>query len=553
MRTILAYFKPWRWRLMATTSLGVAQVIVLLPIPFLLRYAFDTIIPSRNTLALVGIGGAMITLQCASALIAVRARTASLRIVKRVIRELRGAMLARWYEQPRRRYSAIEPAAMHDRIVHDIERVDVMVNAFVSLVFPAAILVLGVGTILLWLSPLLTFATVALVPVAMLVSHRIRRRMRVAAKTFIQTFESFSRGMWVAFESTDLTNIEAASSRQLVKHAATMDAVHDDGYRVAWTASAVTNTHNALTMVIGGVILVVGGLLLARGSLSLGDLLSFYGALALLRSSGNMALAALPQIMEGRAAAERLDAAMQDTITPEYTGTQAVALNGGVSLEDVVFGYDERRLLQDVDLALAAGDVVGISGDSGAGKTTIAMLMLGLYRPARGTVAFDGRPLADLDVGHVRRQIGMMPQDPLILPDSVLNNITFGLADDVEDRAARVAEAAALADLDEFVTALPQGYDTVLGTRGINLSGGQRQRIALARALVKRPRLLVLDEPTNHLGTSTITRVLDALDRWPSPPTVLIISHDPELLGHLPKVVHLSNGKLAIKRELARA
>jgi ABC-type multidrug transport system fused ATPase/permease subunit len=155
-------------------------------------------------------------------------------------------------------------------------------------------------------------------------------------------------------------------------------------------------------------------------------------------------------------------------------------------------------------------------------------------------------------MGLVRRQIGMMPQDPLILPDTVLNNVAFGLSDDVADRAARVSEAAACADLDDFVRTLPAGYDTVLGTRGINLSGGQRQRIALARALVKRPRVLILDEPTNHLGTSTITRVLAAIARWPLPPTVLVISHDPELLEHLPTVLHLSNGKLIERRALAR-
>jgi ABC-type multidrug transport system fused ATPase/permease subunit len=553
MRTIVAYLRPWRWRLLGTTTLSVAQVVVLLPIPFLLQYAFDAAIPGGRTRALFGVGAAMIALPIVSAIIAVRARTVSLRIVKRAIREMRAALLAKWYERPRRSYTAVEPAVLHDRIVHDIERVDVMVNAFVSLVFPAAALVLGVGAILLWLSPVLTATTVALVPVAILVSHRIRRRLRRATRVFVQTFEAFSRGMWLALESTDLTNIEAASARQLERHSRTMDEVHHVGYRVAWTVSAVTNTHNALTMGIGGVILVVGGLLLSRGTLSLGELLSFYGALALLRSSGNMALGALPQIMEGRAAAERLDAAMEETVTPEYSGSTRLELTGAVALERVAFGYDGRLLFEGVDFSLPSGAVVGISGDSGTGKTTIAMLILGLYRPANGRVVFDGHPLEELDVGSVRRQIGMMPQDPLILPDTVVNNITFGLADATEDQEKRVAEAAALAGLDDFVPSLPQGYETVLGTRGINLSGGQRQRIAVARALVKRPRLLVLDEPTNHLGTATITRMLDAVARWPLPPSVLIISHDPDLLAHLPTVMHLSNGRLTDKRVLARA
>jgi len=285
--------------------------------------------------------------------------------------------------------------------------------------------------------------------------------------------------------------------------------------------------------------------MLTRGLLTLGDLLSFYGALALLRSSGNLALAALPQIIEGRAAAERVDAALAESRAPEYTGTRQVVVRGDVRLDGVVFGYDARRILRGLTLHVAPGERLGVSGDSGAGKTTISMLLAGLYRPEAGTIAFDGTSIAEIDLGHLRRQIGMMPQDPLILGETVLANITFGLDDPAAaERDGRLAEAVAIADVDEFVRALPDGYQTVLGSRGVNLSGGQRQRLALARALVKRPRLLIMDEPTNHLGTATVRRVLDALRVWPAPPTVIAISHDPDLLSMLPRVVHLSDGVL---------
>jgi ABC-type bacteriocin/lantibiotic exporter with double-glycine peptidase domain len=287
--------------------------------------------------------------------------------------------------------------------------------------------------------------------------------------------------------------------------------------------------------------------------LTLGDLLSFYGALALLRSSGNMALAAAPLIIEGRAAAERIDAAVADAIEPEYRGTRVARVTGDVVFDRVVFGYGSRPLLTGVNLRLQPGDVVGISGESGAGKTTIAMLLVGLYRPLQGTIALDDIPLAELDLMSVRRQIGTMPQDPLILHDTVRANLTYGLDDSAEaERDGRLGEAMAIAEVDEFIAGLPEGADTVLGTRGVNLSGGQRQRLALARALVKRPRLIVMDEPTNHLGTSTVTRVIARLAEWPAPPTILIISHDPELLSELPQVLHLSDGVLSPRARPAR-
>lgn len=195
--------------------------------------------------------------------------------------------------------------------------------------------------------------------------------------------------------------------------------------------------------------------------------------------------------------------------------------------------------------------MLGITGESGTGKTTMSMLLLGLYRPLSGRILFDGVSIDELDVTDLRHQIGTMAQDPLILSESVAANIAFGLRDGDSLASVtpvnidgRVRAAAELAGARAFIEALPEGYATVLGTRGINLSGGQRQRIALARALIRNPRLLILDEPTNHLGTSTVLRVLATVAGWPVPPAVLIISHDPELLMHLPRVLHLSDGRL---------
>jgi ABC-type bacteriocin/lantibiotic exporter with double-glycine peptidase domain len=384
-------------------------------------------------------------------------------------------------------------------------------------------------------------------PIAMLVSLWLRRRLRAASRTFHRSFERFSRGTWLALEATDLTKMQAAEAREIARQRETMSELRQDSLRLTGLQGASTTGHSTLTVLFGGAILVAGGMLLARGSLTLGELMSFYGALALLRSSASLALGAVPQVIEGREAIARVDAALQEVPETIYTGARIASINGDVKFEHVAFGYDTRQLvLSDVSFHLRPGETIGITGESGTGKTTMSMLLLGLYRPAAGRILFDGVSIDELDVTDLRRQIGTMAQDPLILSESVSANIAFGLREvtDPGQVATRVRAAAELAGAHAFIDALPEGYATVLGTRGINLSGGQRQRIALARALIKNPRLLILDEPTNHLGTSTVMRVLQAVAAWPTPPAVLIISHDPELLMHLPRVLHLSDGRL---------
>jgi ABC-type bacteriocin/lantibiotic exporter with double-glycine peptidase domain len=541
VRIYFSLFRGSRLRLTAAVALAVGQMLVLLPIPLFIKLAFDRAIPGGDVSVLVLIGVAEIALQTTSALLAIRARALTLGVVKQIVFGLRRDLMARQYALPRAVYVARDAGRVHDLIVHDTERFDVLANALLFFVLPTVVLVTGVAGLLLWLSPVLTAVTVALLPAAIVMSHYLRARLRRATRRFHGTFEAFSRRVWVGLESTDLTNVHAAAAQELERQSRTMEELRRDSLAMAWLQSTVNTAHSTAAVMMGGLILIVGGVLLSRGSLTLGELVSFYAALALLRTSSYQAVAALPQLVEGREAAERIVAALEANPPAEYTGTRPLALSGRVTLDAVSFRYGERPVLRDVNLQLEPGTVVGLSGESGAGKTTVAMILLGLHRPIAGRVLFDGVPLEELDVAHVRRQIGMMPQDPLILPLSVAENIAFGHALDVIG-IQRVREAAALAGADRFIASLPHGFETTLDSRGVRLSGGQRQRIALARALVAEPRLVILDEPTNHLGTATVLRTLEQIARWPAAPAVLIVSHDPALLGRLPRVVVLAHG-----------
>ncbi|WP_372693732.1 ABC transporter ATP-binding protein [Immundisolibacter sp.] len=216
-------------------------------------------------------------------------------------------------------------------------------------------------------------------------------------------------------------------------------------------------------------------------------------------------------------------------------------LRQGIALRGVRFAYGERTILDGIDLDLPAGQLTTLIGPSGAGKTTLVDIVIGLLQPQAGTVLIDGVPLEALDRRAWRRLIGYVPQDTLLLHDSVLANVTLG---DPDLSRADAERALRQAGAWEFVTALPQGLDTTVGERGGRLSGGQRQRIAIARALVHEPTLLILDEPTSALDAVAETAVRDTLRTLKGRYTLLAITHRPALLDVSDRVHHMAGGAL---------
>jgi ATP-binding cassette subfamily C protein len=219
-------------------------------------------------------------------------------------------------------------------------------------------------------------------------------------------------------------------------------------------------------------------------------------------------------------------------------GAVQPSLERGISLERVTVDYGGPRVLEDLTLEIPAGCITAILGGSGSGKSTLTDLLTGLIQPQSGTVKVDGVPLPELDLTRWRRMIGYVPQEILVMHDSVRVNVTLGdpqLTDADVERALQ--EAGAL----EFVARLPEGLSTSMGERGTLFSGGQRQRIAIARALVHRPKLLILDEATASLDPATEASVWEAVVRLRGKTTVVAISHQPALAGVADRIYRIED------------
>ncbi|NWI08317.1 ABCB8 protein, partial [Crypturellus soui] len=325
----------------------------------------------------------------------------------------------------------------------------------------------------------------------------------------------------------------------------------------------------ALNGIVLGTIFV-GGSLMAGDALSPGDLMSFlvasqtvqrsmanisvlFGQVGAGRGGGGPAPAAhgdiaLPQVVRGLSAGARvLELVVLEPRVALRGGTRipAHSLLGRVCFRDVSFSYPSCPgcpVLQDFSLTLPPCKTVAIVGPSGAGKSTVAALLERFYEPTRGSITLDGHELSSLDPSWLRgRVIGFISQEPVLFGTTIMENIRFGKpgASDAE-----VYAAAQLANADGFIRAFPQGYDTVVGERGVALSGGQRQRVAIARALVKQPAVLVLDEATSALDAEAERAVQAALERAAAGRTVLVIAHRLSTVRSADLIVVLAQGRV---------
>jgi len=261
----------------------------------------------------------------------------------------------------------------------------------------------------------------------------------------------------------------------------------------------------------------------------------------------------LSRFSRAMASAARIGEILQ--LEPEIAdapdAVEATHLKGAIEFGDVSFNYgDGKAVLDEVSFTIAAGERVALTGVSGAGKSTVVSLILRLYDPCAGAIAIDGVDVRRYQRESLRREIGVVLQDSLLLGATIRENIAYGKPDASMEE---VEQAAKQAHAHDFIIALPDGYDSLLGERGATLSGGQRQRIALARALIKRPSILILDEPTSAVDAESEKLIWDAVERLQQGRTVLVIAHQLSTIKRCHRVLVLKEGVVLEKAQGAEA
>ncbi|MBI1821963.1 MAG: ABC transporter ATP-binding protein [Nitrospirae bacterium] len=280
-----------------------------------------------------------------------------------------------------------------------------------------------------------------------------------------------------------------------------------------------------LTLTAAAMVLWYGSLEIIQGKMTPGDLIAFvlYGGILMLPFSAFARI--FSQLKEIQGATERvfelLD--LNPMVTENKEALSMGVIQGDVKFNHVNFWYDPgREILKDVSFSVSSGQIVALVGPSGAGKTTLVNLLHRFYDPISGTIEIDGRDIGTVRLKELYSQVGLVPQETFLFGGTIRENILYGRLDATEEE---MTEAARAAHVDEFVQTFPMKYETIVGEKGVNLSGGQRQRIAIARAILKNPRILILDEATSSLDNESETLIQDALDHFMADRTTFVIAH----------------------------
>ena len=288
----------------------------------------------------------------------------------------------------------------------------------------------------------------------------------------------------------------------------------------------------------------VGCHLVLSGRMTTGTLLGFTGLVVILYQPVKVLGRVTALVQRALAAAGRVYEVIDE---PEErrlwrTGDLKRRVDGAVSFDDVSFTYDSKTyVLEGVTLDVRPSEVIAVVGPSGAGKTTLVSLLPRFYDFTSGSLTIDGYDIRDYDLDSLRDQISLVPQESILFADTVLNNIRYGKLDaGVDD----VRAAARAANADDFIMAFPEGYDSYIGERGVQISGGQRQRLAIARALIKNPRILILDEATSHLDAESEALIREALERLMAGRTTFIVAHRLSTVRRADRIVVLDRGRV---------
>jgi ATP-binding cassette subfamily B protein len=544
---LLGFLSPYKGSLLVSTILAVLSQAAAIAIVLLVGEAIDSIEAQEGSEALAWIVGAIVLVGILKAAFMVGRRLISGRQALGIEKDMREGLYAHLLGLSFGFYDRHQTGQLMSRATVDLQAVRFFLGFGLIFFFQHVLTVVSVMAVLFVVEWRLALVALAITPVIVVVAYRYSHVSHPVLREVQQKLADVATVTEESIVGVHVVKAFAQEERRQRQFEHASGSVFDQTVRAFRQRAIYVPLLSFLPLLAQGAVLLAAGRMVVGGSLTLSEFFVFNLLLAMLivplRSLGMW----IGQAQRATASGERIFEVMDEPegVEDKPGATELPPGPGDIRFEGVSFGYAaDRPVLEEIDLDIPAGRTIALIGHTGSGKTTLAALVPRFYEAVEGRVLVDGVDVRDVTRRSLRREIGVISQDPFLFSATVRENIAFGL---VDARDELVEQAARAAQAHEFVQELPQGYDTVIGERGITLSGGQRQRLAIARALVIDPRILILDDATASVDATTEARIRAGLAEAMRGRTTIIIAHRLSTIALADEVVVLEHGRIAAR------
>lgn len=545
MQKIIHYYKPYKLILLLVLMGSCFSALMELLFPYIVRQMLNVQIPQKNIDELLYWAGILLALYVVNFGLLFSINYYGHVMSSGIENDMRRDLFAHMEKMSFRFFDNARTGQLLSRITSDIVEISELTFKGPNDLLVCTISMLGTIFMMLYLNPYLGSIIGAMLIIKAVHSVFVNRKMKRAFRRSREKSGEVSAQAEEALSGIRLVKAFANEQLELerfMRKSNELLRVRTESFAIlSYFSGTITFFTNATNLVV----LVCGGMMVANNQLALSDFVAFFLYVNIFMKPVFRLLMFTEMYQRGMAGYHRFNEMMQHKVeiddVPDAIATGEI--KGRITFENVTFGYlQDKPVLKHFDLDIAPGEKVAFVGATGAGKTTLASLLLRFYEPTQGRVLLDGVDIRKYKQSYLRNHVGLVQQDVFLFSDSVNFNIAYGK---IKASEQEIEQAAKLAAADDFISALPEGYETKVGERGVKLSGGQKQRIAIARAFLKNPPVMVFDEATSALDTKTEKQIQKSLDKLAESRTTLIIAHRLSTIINADRIVVLHNGEIA--------
>ena len=545
LEKIIHYYKPYKLILLLVLMGSCFSALMELLFPYIVRQMLNVEIPQKNLDELLYWAGILLALYVVNFGLLFSINYYGHVMSSGIENDMRRDLFGHMEKMSFRFFDNARTGQLLSRITSDIVEISELTFKGPNDLLVCTISMLGTIFMMLYLNPYLGSIIGAMLIIKAVHSVFVNRKMKRAFRRSREKSGEVSAQAEEALSGIRLVKAFANEQLELerfMRKSNELLRVRTESFAIlSYFSGTITFFTNATNLVV----LVCGGMMVANDQLALSDFVAFFLYVNIFMKPVFRLLMFTEMYQRGMAGYHRFNEMMQHKVeiddAPDAIATGEI--KGRITFENVTFGYlQDKPVLKHFDLDIAPGEKVAFVGATGAGKTTLASLLLRFYEPTQGRVLLDGVDIRKYKQSYLRNHVGLVQQDVFLFSDSVNFNIAYGK---IKASEQEIKQAAKLAAADDFISALPEGYETKVGERGVKLSGGQKQRIAIARAFLKNPPVMVFDEATSALDTKTEKQIQKSLDKLAESRTTLIIAHRLSTIINADRIVVLHNGEIA--------